>query len=170
MWFSLDASNRIIALSPNWEDRAQQIAGAPVRLQAIVGRSLWDFVSGSETRSYLNALFFWSRQSGRGLALPYRCDAPGLRRDCQMLLAPQGEGGVEVRHELLSETRIDGHFQLSPGSAARQCSQCLRWESPEGWYDRTLSVPVRDLFIRYVICPDCRQRATRALDRGGAGG
>ncbi|WP_323763714.1 hypothetical protein [Marinovum sp.] len=163
MWFSLDPSNKVVEVSPDWDDAARDRGGAAMLRQGVVGRSLWDFVNGSETRSYLNALFFWSRQTGRTLVLPYRCDAPGLRRDCQMMISAADAGGLEVRHELLGVAEVPGHHLLPPGSAARQCSQCLNWDSPDGWYDRTLSVPARDLFVHYVICPSCRQAANRAV-------
>lgn len=74
MWYYIESSNKIVDLSPDWDQMAVgEGAPGPPRSE-IIGCSLWDFVSGHETRSYLNALFFWCRQSNRAVSLPYRCD------------------------------------------------------------------------------------------------
>ena len=172
MWFFLDPSNKIIDVSPDWDSQAGTLGGALVARRGIVGRSLWDFVNGAETRSYLNAVFFWCRQSGRGLSLPNRCDAPNLRRECRMDIAPDSEGGLEVRHHLLAETPVAGQKLSGTDAPGQQCSQCLRWEGPDGWRDLMIATPPQATFVTYVICPDCRRAANRALgrDSNGAGG
>lgn len=171
MWFFLDPSNKIIDVSPDWDSLVLPSGGVAVQSHRVVGRSLWDFVNGGDTRSYLNALFFWCRQTGHALTMPYRCDAPNLRRECRMKITPHIEGGLEIRHDVLLIRETEGFHALEPDGTAEQCSQCLSWHGPAGWYDQTMSVPARDMFVHYVICPQCRLAARRALggDPAGAG-
>ncbi len=166
MWYYIESSNKIVDLSPDWDQLAVgEGAPGPPRSE-IIGCSLWDFVSGHETRSYLNALFFWCRQSNRAISLPYRCDGPGLLRECRMNITPRGEG-LTVHHQLLLESRPVVRGLLEPLGPTTRCSQCLRWEQPDGWKDIVTAQGADELFLTYVVCPDCRAAANRALGRHG---
>lgn len=81
-----------------------------------------------------------------------------------MSITPRGEG-LTVHHQLLLESRPEVRGILEPQAPTNRCSQCLRWERPDGWQDIVTAQGADELFLTYVVCPDCRAAANRALGR-----
>lgn len=161
MWYLLDERNILRAGSQTW-DRAALDAGCPGAMsQAVLNLPLLHFVSGLETRSYLAGLFFQARQQGRVLSLPYRCDAPGLRRECVMDIGPGEEGTLRVMHSLLATHAVETIPPTPTGDAI--CSQCRQVHVDGQWRDTDMPDGGLSPATIYVTCPDCRRRALRII-------
>ena len=152
--YEISAQNRIVGVSGNWDHFALSNGGEAALSAAIMGRPLWDFVAGLETRAYLNALFFAARSAGRGVAVRYRCDSPAEPRLYQLQVHPIEEGGLRLSHVPLGPVPAP-----SPGGGAL-CSQCLRGRRNGAWQE---SAPACSAPVDYQVCPQCRAEAQRAI-------
>lgn len=162
----LSAQNRIVALSDNWDAGAGRCDKGGPLAQSVMGRPIWDFVAGLETRSYLNALIFAARRDQRRLSVRYRCDGPSERRLYQMLVEPVQFGGVALTHLPLEITAHPVRPQVPEGELAC-CGQCLRWRRNGTWQETGALAALARSPVDYRVCPDCRAEARRALSHPG---
>jgi hypothetical protein len=76
--YRIDAGDRISGVSDSWSPFALANDGIELA-RPLVGRAIWDFISGVTTRAVYLELFARVRH-GRAVTFPYRCDSPALRR------------------------------------------------------------------------------------------
>ena len=75
--YIIDAEDRIVYVSDNWWFFAEENgADASCYPPHLLGRSLWDFIDGEETRYLYGALTGKVRQAKKGIQVPIRCDSP----------------------------------------------------------------------------------------------
>ena len=161
----------------NWDKFALR-NDAPELTQpdTLCGRSLFEFITGSQARAAHEVAAEAVRSGRRDLVTyTYRCDAPTLRREMRMTLTPLTEEGRLVgllyQSVILRETP-HGPFPLrerrvEPLAASalvvRICTYCRSvryppeadedsWITPERYYEVGGSEEVR---ISHGICPDC---------------
>jgi len=85
--YAVDTNYKIVALSEkNWEDFARANEGIELSdPNTVVGRSLFEFVSGGEIRQAYQDLMNEIIQGQRdGWSCGYRCDAPDRKREMRM--------------------------------------------------------------------------------------
>ncbi|MEX2454933.1 MAG: hypothetical protein WD470_09530 [Rhodospirillaceae bacterium] len=164
----------------NWERFARENDAPELLSASVVGRSVFDFMSGNAVQTELRNVFrtLKTRERERWL-MPFRCDSPGERRNMRLSITPiDGKGGVAgflFQSILLSvETRppIDlFDFKALSGLMAelrdlplvRMCSYCQRvndeehthgdWQEAERYYALGGTSQVR---ISHGICGPCR--------------
>ncbi len=168
--YELSSQNRIMAVSDNWDPFARGNGGAAALAHAVMGRPIWDFVSGVDTRSYLNALFFAARSAGTRVAVRYRGDSAAERRLYHLLIEPQADGALRLSHLPIDIAR---HMVRAPTAAelASQscCGQCLRWRKGQTWGASEAFPGLARAPVDYVVCPQCRAEAQRAIDQAMSG-
>ena len=166
--YRTDAGGRLVFVDDGWcafarENDAPQYA---VR-DGLYGRDLLSFISEPTTRLIYSALMQRVLERQHTIALPFRCDAPAIRRWLEMQMGP-AEGGVEfktreirveARRPLLSFTRVaaDGDAMV------RMCSWCKQLELDGGrWVEAEDAVTAMQLFgdravpaLTHGICPSC---------------
>ena len=176
--YRLDREDVIQWVDRGWDAFAAQ-NGAPALVAAsVVGRPLFDFLTGSETRHIYTMLLRGVRDSGRPVSIPFRCDGPTLRRSMELTIAPDTGGALLLSARLLDRTEQPEMALLAaqPARAADSfvlmCSWCKRVEVEGAWSDVEAAVQRLRLFelasppqITHGMCPACEQeiRARYAL-------
>jgi hypothetical protein len=177
--YRIDRLHTIVGVDEAWSRFARQNgAGESCAAEAVVGRSLWTFISGQDAQELYRLLLLRVAASGKAVVLPFRCDAPELRRFLELRIEPLADGGAQFRSKLLrTEARqrvalLDMDVPRADGML-RVCSTCKRvavsetvWEEVE---DAVLSLQLfnEDTLpaLTHVLCPDCFRTYLEVLDR-----
>jgi Zn finger protein HypA/HybF involved in hydrogenase expression len=126
-----------------------------------MGRSIWDFVDGIETRAYLNALFFTCRQTRQPIDVAYRCNWACGSQLYRMEIRSLGKGAIEIAHRALTSVSAapQSVLVLNDRRPTIQCSQCMRALIGTTWIDVLQPLDGHQFPLRPVVCPSCRQAA-----------
>ena len=167
MWvYELSGQNRIFAVSETWDCFADSNDGSLAGSHHVMGRPIWDFVSGLTTKSFLNAAFFSVRSAHKPISLFHRCDSPLERRHFKMLIEPLDAGGLRVSHVQIDAVQ---HQSATYTPQLRDdmvcCSQCLRWRLSSVWEELDIHIAYVRTPIEFNVCPQCRSDALRAIDK-----
>ncbi|GAB6058948.1 hypothetical protein [Desulfonatronum parangueonense] len=161
--YSLDGQDRLIGVSGAWDDFAEQNNGVNLRTENVLGRQIWDFVTGDASRMWLNTIFQLARVRGTDLERPYRCDSPTMKRFMRMTLIPSSGGILRIEHQLLAieERSIPVSIRFGAEKALSKillrCSFCgrikqgNRWEEPCPRHADTCG----EIPVVYRVCGDC---------------
>ena len=153
------------------ENAAPEI-GSP---DAVLGHSIWEFISGKPTRDLYDVIFRRVRGQGETIALPFRCDSPRTYRFMRLVAAPTQGGGISLQGVLIREqdkpceSILDRLFPRSEVSLP-MCSVCKRVRLLEKqWVEVEEAVARLDLFdssaqpsLEYSVCDDCLSQAREA--------
>jgi hypothetical protein len=153
----LSAGDEITATSEDWNDFALQNGGPDAMAEAVLGRSLWQFVQGVPTRRFLSQLLLDCRLGGGTVTLPYRCDGLGEDRLFALCITPEGQGALRLEHRLLRRRRAFAGTLPKAALAAefRQCSICLACHTGRHWMAPGRLIRTADSVVTYVVCPTC---------------
>lgn len=167
MFYRVDAGDRIVALSPDWDDHALANGGEGAVSALLLGRPLLDFLAGDTTRMFVAAAVQAVRRVGQTRELPYRCDTPTERCHYRMLLTPEPDGCVLVSHELLSSVPR-APLPLRSSRVGWRCSLCssVRLMGSSEWLDTDVMPREPEVFD---ICHSCAQLLTVAKHGGASG-
>lgn len=85
----VDAQDRITDVSDNWDAFAAS-NGAPDTCLShnVLGTKLWDHIRDGETGHLYETLLAKSRETGKSITVPIRCDAPEFKRHIEMPVDP----------------------------------------------------------------------------------
>lgn len=164
---TVDADGNIAAVNDEWVEFARENGAPELDRDAVVGRDIWGFIAGMETRHISRLLLDKAGRSGKGLTIPYRCDSPGLRRFMEMEIATAGNVIVEFRSRILKFERREPVLLLDPhagrgGEFLTICSWCRRARLDSMWVELDEAVKKLDLFssaslpqLTHGMCQDC---------------
>ncbi|MDJ0875856.1 MAG: hypothetical protein QNJ02_11345 [Desulfobacterales bacterium] len=94
--YIIAAANRITYVNDEWWLFAEENgAGRECYSLQLLGRSLWDFIAGEETRHLYDILIDKTRAEKKAIQVPIRCDSPECRRQIMMALKSIGDGHIE---------------------------------------------------------------------------
>lgn len=176
--YRVDGDDTIKSISENWcafaNDNQWQARCPP---DGVVGRPLWEFIEGEETRQLYRDLFERVRAGRRPGPIPFRCDAPAERRFLELRLTPLSHGEIElistiVRREPREPVRLlDVHVTRSD-DVLRICSMCKKVVvPPERWVEIEHALVELELFegdampgLTHGLCPPCCDAAMAELD------
>lgn len=162
----LDAQNRILRVNHDYDRFAEENDGEVIRSDAVLGQPLWQFVTGSTTRMWLESILMLARVREGSLERPYRCDSPHLRRFMRMRVTKEDGELLKIEHETLyTEPREKPvYFQpelvLKP-KILRRCSICGRVQVQGVWQEAeqvegSLTYPEHvKLPVFYTVCQSC---------------
>jgi hypothetical protein len=172
--YSIDQSDVITGVADDWVSFAQANAAAHL-IDDVVGRSLWDFVSGVTTRHVYRELLAHIR-AGRTITFGYRCDSPDLRRFMQMTMACGANGVVTFDSvNVRTERRVPPLRTLVSGKATdpglAMCSWCKRVDVSGAWEEVEVAIQRLGLFaeidaplITHAMCPTCYQEMMASVN------
>lgn len=151
----------IVSVGGAWNDFATANQ-TPALSSGVVGRSLWDFLSGPTPRQVYRDLLTRVRQ-GHRVQFPFRCDSLNCARHMAMLMTPLPDGAVRFETTLVVAIPILGLHGTEPlDPLVTVCSWCKRvavgpdWLEPEAAVARfrllDRDAPVR---LTHGICPGC---------------
>jgi hypothetical protein len=173
--YAVDANDTIISVSPIWLAFARENGAPELSEQAVVGRSLWDFIGGTETVRLYKAIFQRVRSNTPRVIMPFRCDSPTLRRHMRLEIARCPNEGIQF-DAVLEHVEPTAPLNLLDPCFPRSddmltmCSCCKRAVlEPFGWLEIEEAAVRLHLLekerapkIRQTICPGCKAAACAA--------
>jgi hypothetical protein len=164
--YAIDGEDRLIEASPRYFSFAAENLWAGAG--SSIGRPLWDFVAGASMRRVQGSLLRRVRAGDRRVELPFRCDAPAVRREMTIGIdARSADGTVVFSASVLAESSRPGEALLDPeqprGSGLiEMCGWCDRFYVRGEWMEVETASRVLGLTtaselprISHGICPDC---------------
>jgi hypothetical protein len=138
---------------------------------ASLGRSLWDFVAGSEMTKLQRLLLRRIRDEVRDVELPFRCDGPEVRREMDIRIVSHSSGRVVMfSARLRSEERRESPQPMLDPDTPRgrdlleMCGWCDRFQVDGEWVEVEQAAARLELFnrealpaISHGICPRCSE-------------
>jgi hypothetical protein len=165
--YELDNEFRIISVDPAWTQFAVANGAPDLVPPAPYGRSVWTYLSDSTTAHLWIAVFQKVIKTGTPIAVPIRCDAPGVRRYLDLLVSPRPICGVRVTSTVArlepraDEPLLDADVPRT-SELLKMCSWCKRIRLPAGWMDIEAAARVNGIFergglpeISHGMCPKC---------------
>lgn len=174
--YRLDARDRIIEVSGEWDRFACDNGAEELAMDSVIGMPLRRFISGDVTRMFIDTMHERVRMSGRPMTVPYRCDSPGVKRFMEMSLAAIGNDLVS-EHRLLAEHVMPRTLVFRNATDERshswtkRCSMCNRLSTPDGHlvepdeFSGTGSADGQTVGVIYFVCPDCRAKVRARLTK-----
>jgi hypothetical protein len=175
--YELDDDLRIIAVDAAWSEFA--IAnGAPelVPPPGPLGQPVLSYVADLTTTLLYEQLFSKAQRTGDRIAVPFRCDAPSLRRFLELQIERRFPSGLLLHSTVLrveerSEVPLLDRRQPRHGELLKMCSFCKSVEFDGRWCQVEEVVVALRLFERDVqpsithgLCPPCYRRALAFLE------
>jgi len=179
--YCIDDRDVVLGVSGGWGSFARANGwgrgGCP---ENVVGRVLWDFIQGAETR-HLYAELFREVRSGKTCGpIPFRCDSPGERRFLELVMSPLTDRRIEITSTIVRAEPRDNVGLLDievprSNDLVRMCSMCKRIDvARDNWVGTEEGVVKLRLFeanqmpgLTHGVCPSCFQVAMSELDRTG---
>jgi hypothetical protein len=188
--YVIDADDVIVFVNESWKTFAEENGDAGLG-DRVVGTWLWQHMSGLEVKHLFRVLLERVREGRRVVRVPFRCDAPDVRRHMMLEVTPlpddavrfvswmeEEEGRPKVEILDASRTESEDHF-------LRMCAWCKRvevsvgepsyeWvsEGPKNWRELEDALMELDLLsqeplprITHGVCGDCKSRVMGELDR-----
>lgn len=176
--YRVDASDRIVGASDSWDVFAVENKAPQLTRKDVLGRQLWDFIDGSETRHVFRLMLSRARASLSVMKVPFRCDSPEAKRFMEMEIRPLPDGSIDfVCTTLKTEARTPVAFIDPDVDRSNEwrtiCSWCKRVKMPGGeWAELEEAVRRLDLFgskkpprMSHGICPDDLERELDAAEK-----
>jgi hypothetical protein len=179
--YRVDASDSLVWVGSLWLAFARENGAAELTEEAVLGRSLWDFVEGKETRELYREIHTRVRSGVPSVVLPFRCDSPSLQRHMRMTITRE-DAGYLMYESLLVRAVPQRHLGILDSQQPRSrafltmCSCCKRGLiEPVGWLNVEEFSARLQLFeapkvprLRHTICPACTAALRKTLDNGNA--
>ena len=177
--YAIGRDDCVASVSEEWLEFARENRATDLTRERVVGRPLWEFIAGPETRLLYEGLFRRVRHDAETIELPFRCDSPDRFRFMQLRLEPGPGNSVECLGVLLREQQRPFYSILDrafPRSRERliMCSLCKRIHAFDlRWLELEDAIQQLDLFdsanlpeIDYAVCDRCVE--VDRLSQGGA--
>lgn len=174
--YTLDANDIVVDIGGEWDEFARANRGEDVVRVRVLGRPIFDFITGSEVQQLYRSIFAKVRQKRRSLSLTFRCDAPKFRRLMACTIAPERRDCVRIEVKLISEEPrepqpiLDRDMQRDRSLVVICCicgdikSEGGDWVGVElessrcGWLESNL-VPQ----LSHAYCPACFEKELRSM-------
>jgi hypothetical protein len=171
--YTIDESDLVVSVDDRWIQFAQLNGGTELTRSAVIGRSIWDFIGGSDTRNLYQAVFERVRSENLSIKLPYRCDSPGLLRHMELEIGVGADKNLNLSGRLLRQENrgpspsTDGSTAL-PEHNFLMCSFCKRVQESGEWINPEVVIRKFHVFeaanekkIEYSVCETCRDFVKR---------
>ncbi len=164
----LDGEDRIIGVGSTWDFFAGENEGREVISSLVVGRSLWEFISGDPTRMWLSSILTLARIREKTVSRPYRCDSPTIKRYMNLEISREADRTLHLVHSLVRVEEMSSPRRITPFLASgkkmmQRCSVCNRFNTAKGWteaedLDASVGSPIA---VIYSVCGDCMRCMSR---------
>lgn len=176
--YQIDANDRIVQISDNWQAFADENSPAQQTDAANVQGSLvWDFIQDIETHYLYQEIFRHIRQGKSFAPIPFRCDSPEERRFMELRFRALPNDQIEVESRILrTEPRPPVKMLMEDTPRSEKfislCSMCKKIKVAENtWVEIEEGVGRLKLFesdkmpqLTHGLCPDCYRRTMDELD------
>ena len=177
--YCVDEHDVVANIDHWWLAFAKENNAAELSEAAVVGHSLWDFISDEPTRILYSEIHSHVRATGNPITVPFRCDSPTLQRYMQLTVSSVAGKQLLYTSSLIRAVS-QRHLSLLDPSQKRSneyltmCSFCKRsFVEPTDWLElENIALKLR-LYdkqtvpgVLYTVCPDCERMGY--LKRGHA--
>ncbi len=167
VYYRINERDQITFVGGGWEAFARDNEGTALTAKQILGRSLWEFISGS-TVIHLYRCLLEKVHLGQTITYPFRCDSPTYRRVLEMTVSLVDDNEAEFTTRPLSikertpvallNVRVPRSEQL-----LCMCSWCNRIHvAQENWQEIEEAVEYFQLFeekevprLTHGMCEAC---------------
>ncbi len=178
--YVIDANDVITEVNEAWKRFADENDGAGLG-DAVVGSWLWQHFAGVEVKHLYRVLLERVRERKKPVTVPFRCDAPELRRNMMLEVTPLEGDGIRFT-SWIEEAEARPRIRLlqagrpeSPDRFLRMCAWCKRVGSgSEDWQDLEEALSEQAVLtldplpkITHGVCPDCQAMVMRELEAVG---
>ena len=143
----------------------------------MIGTSILQWVTGEETKHLLDSIFRHVRATQMSVTIPYRFDAPDVRRYLNFDAYPEGDGRLRLVHRILREEPRSARLTVLDRQPERSealltmCSWCCKIKTATTWTELQDAVAQLSLLsterppmITHGICVSCEERVFLQLD------
>src|SRR3569623_894919 len=133
--------DHITAVNDAWRDFAIELGAAELAYDTVVGRSLWSYVTDTETLHLYQQMLRRLRTIRQSIRVPFRCDAPALRRYMELDMTVADDFCVcfmaeSVRREPRAPVALLDDSHTRRDGLLRMCSWCKKVElDDKTWAD-----------------------------------
>jgi hypothetical protein len=180
--YAIDREDRIVSVGESWLAFAEENRASELTRERVLGRSLWSFVAGSETRLLYREVFRRVRTRAESAELPFRCDSPECFRFMRLRLDPGPRDSIRCRGITVREQArpffsiLDRAFPRSD-STLDMCSFCKKIGAfGSEWLEAEDAIRRLNLFesarlprLEHVVCPSCASVCRAEPDGATAG-
>ncbi|WP_340270119.1 hypothetical protein [Sulfitobacter pontiacus] len=160
--YVVDSKDRIISVGSEWDAFAIENDAPGATSTNVLGREIWDFVEGANTRTYLFGVFQACRIEQQLFSILYRCDGPDVRRLYRLTIWPSPDDSLTIGSMLVHAITSPPHPTVSAFEEyydTTRCSVCCAFQIGDKWIDLR-TPPDADNFAKsYSICPTCKDAA-----------
>lgn len=173
----VDAGDRIVSVNPGWLEFARQASASELTDESLIGRSLYDFIAGEETKRLYRMLLARVRQARREVRVPFRCDDARVRRFMELRIAPGHRGRVEFTGRLLREEKRANVPLFDPTTTRSReslqvCTWCKKVRAADGqWLEVEDAIARLGLFeakqmpsVLHHVCAECENLIRHTID------
>ncbi len=174
--YMINADDHIVYVGDGWWFFAEENgAGQDCYPPQLLGRSLWEFIAGEETRHLYRILIAKTRSKKAAVQVPIRCDSPDLRRQITIDLKSVGDGHIEflcrtMRVEARTPVDLLRNDSTRSEQFVRICSFCKKIAvTAEDWIETERAIERLALFsaailprLSHGVCPACHAAALAA--------
>ncbi len=166
--YRIDADNYIVHIDDRFRSFAVANDAPHLATNDVLGRDLFDYILGEETRHLYEAFFTVVRDEHITVTVPFRCDSPSLMRFMELTMTPTDHGAIDLTGRLLRResrkplTLLDPHAQRG-SQILTLCSFCKRaLLKDQNWVSTEDAVRLLDLFgsmimprLSHGVCDHC---------------
>lgn len=142
-----------------WDKFASDSDGQAALEKNVIGGTIFDFVNGFDTASFLNAIFFAVRSKHSEFTTTYRCDGPNEKRLFRMHVLPLVNGGLRVDHTLTGSRVVSPKasiLSLRQAACENRCSVCCSIRVADEWIDSFSQPDIAFFPNSHTVCPNCK--------------
>ncbi|MCF6148752.1 MAG: hypothetical protein E3K37_08845 [Candidatus Kuenenia sp.] len=166
--YTIGYDDRFVYVSPSWSVFAKENGAPQLADNAVIGRLIFDFLTGIDCKELYRMIFKHCRESNRKLIFPFRCDSPNIKRFMELHIISDSQGKLHFEAQLLKVTPRKYNVLLAKCThrsdrMIKICSWCKLVEiSKDHWVDIDTALEQHGLFnesdipkLTHGICPNC---------------
>ncbi len=173
--YRIDKNDLIEFTDGAWDEFAIANSGPQIVTAKILGRSIWDFMSGETTKNVYRRILSRVR-AGEPVQFNFRCDSPTVRRFLHLKITSLADGGVQFESRTICSEPAAGHdHELTnrtfTGNVFVICSWCNKVKTGDAsWHEVEDAINITKLFevetaplLSHGICPECLNTILRKV-------
>jgi len=165
--YRIDGNDRIIFVSPEWLRFAQENDAPELTGDEVLGRPIWQFIAGRDSREFYETVFRNLRLRGAEITIPFRCDSPSVVRQMDLTMRLRPEDSIECEGVLLQAKPREPitillRWVVRTEESIPICTFCRRLSIYGQWLELHEAVSFGNITntapvprLQETVCPQC---------------